>query len=397
MKVIFVNSFYFPQEVGGAERSIKFLAEGLVKSGHQAVVLTTGEQDEEVELNGVKVIRRRNRNFSSRFPLFLKDRAWHVADTWNRDASADAAVKISELAPDLVHTNNLSGFSVALWKSISAQKIPIIHTLRDYYLICPNTALFRNGVPCKEERCRSCRILAYPRIEATHYVDLVVGNSSFILSKHLDNGAFKNSEKSVIYNAYKPASPGRVRVLEEHRDPIKIGYIGRLAPTKGVDLLIAQFKKLCTQQMSRCYELVIAGSGDDEYTRSLKSISVDFPIRFIGNVEPALFYEAIDLVVVPSKWDEPLARVIFESFAHGVPVIASSKGGSPEVVTHGKTGWLFDIEAEDALLTLMGNATTSKYEYERVSESVLKSSKEFLPEAVLKNYINAYEKVRKTD
>ena len=48
--------------------------------------------------------------------------------------------------PDVIHTNNLAGFSVAIWSVAHALGIGIVHTSRDYYLLDPNTTLNRNGI-----------------------------------------------------------------------------------------------------------------------------------------------------------------------------------------------------------------------------------------------------------
>lgn len=50
--------------------------------------------------------------------------------------------EIDEFIPDVVHTNNIAGFSVAIWAEIKKKKIKLIHTSRDYYLFHPNSIMF---------------------------------------------------------------------------------------------------------------------------------------------------------------------------------------------------------------------------------------------------------------
>jgi glycosyltransferase involved in cell wall biosynthesis len=52
--------------------------------------------------------------------------------------------------PDLVHTHNLQGFSVAAWKVVKKRGLPLVHTMHDYYLLCPRNTMFGGGRNCTE-------------------------------------------------------------------------------------------------------------------------------------------------------------------------------------------------------------------------------------------------------
>jgi glycosyltransferase involved in cell wall biosynthesis len=112
-------------------------------------------------------------------------------------------------------------------------------------------------------------------------------------------------------------------------------------------------------------------------------------------MSPAAFYDSVDVTVVPSLWHEPLARVIFESFAHGVPVLASSRGGSPELVVPGRTGWLFDPSEEGALQRALCSAAEGLQSADSVSLSTecLRESQRFLPDRVVDSHLRAFEQL----
>ncbi|WP_172199971.1 glycosyltransferase family 4 protein [Niveibacterium sp. COAC-50] len=389
MRIAIVNTYYHPQDVGGAERSIRFLAEAFVQRGDQVMVVVTGDTDSEEEIGGVRVVRRRRRNAAQLLPL--KGAAgkllWHSVDTWNHAAAGDVAAVINAFAPDVVHTNNLSGISVALWPLLKRAGIPIVHTLRDYYLLCPNTAMFKHDKQCPSGRCAVCRGLSSPRIRATKHVDVVVGNSRFILNKHKEHGAFSNSQSHVIYNAYQP-----VNAEEDNRDPgfVTFGYIGRLAPTKGVGILLDALR--AAMPFLRPIRLLIAGEGDPEYVATLHRMALDLPVEFLGRVSPQDFYPRIDWCVVPSLWDEPLARVLFESFAHGIPVIGARTGGTPELINHGKNGFGYAATDVAALAKTIKDATvTSRVQWLDFSRQSRNDSTSFLPSRVLHGYTLAYQ------
>jgi glycosyltransferase involved in cell wall biosynthesis len=70
-------------------------------------------------------------------------------------------------------------------------------------------------------------------------------------------------------------------------------------------------------------------------------------------VDPASVFARIDLLVVPSLWEEPLTRVIAESFAAGVPVAVSRLGGMPEIVDEGQSGYVFEGGSVEAIRQLL--------------------------------------------
>jgi glycosyltransferase involved in cell wall biosynthesis len=166
--------------------------------------------------------------------------------------------------------------------------------------------------------------------------------------------------------------------------------MGRLEEAKGISELIKTFRQVLAGS-PRELLLHIAGTGEAGYVAQLKELASDLPVRFLGTVAPPSFYDAIDLTVVPSMWNEPLARVITESFSHGVPVLASIMGGAPELVVTGRTGWLFDAEEPDAFATTLKRAIeeTAESRYERLSAQCLTDSQRFLPDRVLDSYVSA--------
>lgn len=388
MKIAYINSFYAPDEVGGAEKSVRFLAESVVANGHKAMVIALGRTRESSELNGVRIERLPIQNLyfptDSGSKSSLQKLAWHTIDSFNPATTRHLGPVLDDFQPDVVHTNNLSGFSVSAWSAIAARRTPVVHTLRDYYLLCPSTAMFKNGHPCAQ-RCTSCSILSKPRAHASHEIGHVVGNSQYILDKHTQFGLFSQSEKSVIYNAYAP------KLIENKRpsDEVIFGFIGRIAPTKGVKVLIKAVKIL-QQRTSGQFRVLIAGDGEPDYLEQLNKESQGSPITFMGRQTPETFYNQVHWTILPSIWDEPLARVLFESYTHGVPVIGSATGGTPELLDHKKTGLLYQdplnpVELADHMQTALdGNG------YAAMSELCRSQAERFRPRAVYEQYLALY-------
>jgi glycosyltransferase involved in cell wall biosynthesis len=393
MRIAIVNSHYYPDEHGGAERSLRFLAEEAAARGHVCTVFTTGDARESTEINGVGVERFSLRRRPATSAAARAKLIWHLRDTYSPAGAAQMANAILDFKPDIAHTNNLSGISVALWGCLERGGIPIAHTLRDYYLMCPNTAQFRRGHSCAN-RCAPCRFMGAPRLAATRHVKTVIGNSHFVLDSHLQLGAFAGASREVIYNGYEAPVSVRARAAVTRDRPLTVGFIGRLAPTKGVEMLIDAFAQVANT-MSRPLRLRIAGTGDAEYVGHLRDRACGLDVEFPGKVSPGAFYESVDVTVVPSLWHEPLARVIFESFAHGVPVIASSRGGSPELVIPGRTGWLFDPDEPTALEQALA-ASSRELEHEAgtaLSATCLGEAQRFLPGRVVDSHLTVFERL----
>lgn len=392
MKILFVNTFYAPLEIGGAEKSVRFLAETMVSMGHEATVVTLGRERERTTIGGVKVERLTVKNlyFPADAPqqTSLKKLIWHTLDSFNPLSSNGLSDLLDEIQPDVVHTNNLSGFSVSIWKTIKKRNIRIVHTLRDYYLLCPNTAMFKDGRQCIQ-RCTQCAILSTPREHQTRHVDVVVGNSHFILNKHLEHQLFEKSEKYVIYNAYSPKHNKR----KNNPEAITFGFIGRLSPTKGVEILL-EAAKMVAAECNQKINILIAGDGDSNYVSTLKTKAKDLPVQFLGRVIPEDFYSQIDWTIVPSLWDEPLARVIFESFAHGIPVIGSATGGTPELLEDGKTGLLYTNAKDPRALALKMKQALSD-SGRKFEAACLKAAERFTPNQVYSGYYQIFESLCK--
>jgi glycosyltransferase involved in cell wall biosynthesis len=200
----------------------------------------------------------------------------------------------------------------------------------------------------------------------------------------------------VIYSAYQAPDSIQVRPALINKPHITFGYIGRLARTKGVEMLIDAYLQIRRETRERGADLplklVIAGRGDADYEQSLRAMAgPDTSIEFLGQVKPEAFYEQVDFPVVPSLWDEPLARVLFESFAHALPVIASTTGGSPELIREGENGWLFDPKDPSALLDKLRLLLNQLAHYPEWSANALRDAAMFVPQRTLDDYAQLYE------
>ena len=123
--------------------------------------------------------------------------------------------------------------------------------------------------------------------------------------------------------------------------PFRIGYIGRLSPGKGLACLIRAFGCVVNEHAIPA-TLTIVGEGPElEQILKLRSeLKLCDTIRIVPATSfPEAFYNEIDVCVLPSEL-EGLPLVILEALACECPVIASSVGGIPEVITTSAIGTL---------------------------------------------------------
>ena len=117
-----------------------------------------------------------------------------------------------------------------------------------------------------------------------------------------------------------------------------VAFVGRLVPWKGIDVFIRAVNAVM-QKNKKGYFVVIGGGPLLSFYTSLH---VSKGIHFLGAYPPnqmSQILDSIDILVVPS-YLENVPTIILEAMAKGIPVIASDVGGIPEVVIHGKTGYL---------------------------------------------------------
>lgn len=394
MKILFVNTLYYPNIIGGAERSVQCLAEALAENGDKSVIITANHHSgiRMDSHNGVKIyyvsIKNLYSPLSTKKGLWVLKPFWHIIDTYNPWMTHQIGHILGLERPEIVHTNNLGGFSISTWTAAKRQNIPLVHTLRDYYLLCPAATMFRNGKNC-ERQCWYCRGYSYKRKRKSNIVDAVAGNSGFILNRHLSLGYFsKTPIRRVIMSSYSARDISSPSAFGNDR-PLRLGFLGRLKPNKGIELLLQAFERLSHAE----YELWIGGSGPEGYEQHLKTRYAQHNIHFLGFVKPESFFSTIDVLVTPSVWHDPLPRTIFEAYTHGIPVIGSNRGGIPEIIHNGQTGFVFDPDHPDTLLSVVKKVRDDPDLRDRMSRNAKRKSREFSQKRSMSAYRTIYLEV----
>ncbi len=126
----------------------------------------------------------------------------------------------------------------------------------------------------------------------------------------------------------------------KENDTLNLLFVGQIMPEKGIDVLIKAVRRVAQK---RKVVLSIVGSGHLK-PLLIRATKEDACIKWVGFVkgqkEIASHYAQADLTVLPTRWDEAFSLVPVESLSCGTPVMATNKGGTPEIIIPGKTGYL---------------------------------------------------------
>jgi glycosyltransferase involved in cell wall biosynthesis len=269
---------------------------------------------------------------------------------------------LSERSFDVMHVQNFFPLlSPSVYAAARKHKVPVVQTLRNYRLFCPNAFLFRDGHVCEE--CVG-KTFKYPSVLHACYrksrsgsfvvaamcgvhdllgtwqkdVDLYISLTEFARRKYIQAGFA--AEKIVTKSNCVYPDPGR-----GPGDGEFVLFVGRLSMEKGIGTLLSAWDRL----RPAC-ALKIVGEGPA--SSELRACSQNTPnIEWLGlktSSEVQDLMGAASVTVFPSELYETFGRVAIESFAKGTPVIASRIGALAEVVKDMRTGLLFEVgNAED--------------------------------------------------
>lgn len=394
MKVLLIGTMYPPYVFGGAEKAIAMLAQALVRSGLDVVVVTLhpGDSERMEERNGIRIYHLPLDNvywpFAQRSkPNWFLRLAWHFHEMWNRKAAARVGRILDLENPDVVHTHNIIGFSVAVWYEVKRRGIRLVHTLHDYYLLCPRTTLSRHGESC-EKRCLDCRLLTANRKAASRCPDEVVSVSQFTLDRLRGAGFFDNVASRVSYNIQSVSGEMlQPPSAATQSDVLCFGFMGRLEPEKGIDLLLQATSYLVRPG----WRLKIAGTGTEAYLTHLRRKYTDERIDWLGFAPASEFYSQVDVVVIPSRWDEPLPYVCVESLHAGKPLICAKVGGLPEIAQLSKVVAYFESGNAEELGALMNSALDDPARWKQTLSPTSFALEQFSEQAVVARYLSAYQ------
>jgi len=330
VRILLVHNEY--GKPSGEEMVVTFVRRMLEKHGHEVVLFN--RSSEEIETMPFGEIR-----------AFFNG-------IYNQASRRQIRRLLSKEKPDLVHIHNVFPLiSPSVLPECRLAGMPVVMTVHNYRLICPNGLNVVRGQVC--EKCcggqeifcvlRNCEgdifksigyaVRTYVARKRRYFLDNVsmyAALTEFQRQRLIAEG-FPAERIDVVPNMVEPNGFGPADVPGQY-----VGYVGRVSPEKGVDTLVAAGRE--------CSSIAFKVAGD--YHRMLHLVRrAPRNFEFLGHLDSDAmkeFYASAKIIVLCSIWYEGFPMVLVEAMLHSKLVICSRIGGLPEIVEDGVTGLLFD-------------------------------------------------------
>lgn len=406
MKILFAAHQFFPEHYAGVEIVTLGLAREFRARGHETYVLAPKRsipgnniqpgETEDYEFGGVPVRRvgRPKEGITRPYRLNYE----------NEIMAQRTREYMREIRPDIVHAEHFQGLSASVIPVFKEFDVPLVYTATDFWTMCPVVDLLRHdGIMCKGPELNHC-----PRCVASRQPTFLIGPLMKTVAQKMPDAALRMAGKlSEIPPLSKTLPLRQIQALKERPEyirermeqvdhiiaytqlmkdlllansighgkieisyygidtsyissaprnhnvppPLRVGFIGTLAPHKGCDILIRAFRTL-PRELEATLDIYGNLERFEAFVEELRGLAGgDERINFAGpfpREKVGQVLSELDVLVVPSRWYENQPGVIFEAFAAGMPVVATDLGGMSEFVKHEENGLLFELEnAED--------------------------------------------------
>lgn len=305
---------------------------------------------------------------------------------YSRQARERIARMLDDVQPDVVHLQNIhTHITPSIIEEISRRSVPVLWTLHDFKLICPNTHLLSHGkiceackggkfINCTIRKCKkgstaaslvaTLEATAHRALGMTNKVHTFISPSQFLVDKFVDFGEERSRFLHLRNFLDVPPRPDTAV-----RDNGTFVYLGQLQPWKGVGTLIDAARGL------RQAHVEIFGDGPDRAELESRA-GTNSTVVFHGqqpHAEAGRRLAESAALVLPSECYENCPYSVMEAMALGKPVIGARIGGIPELVSDRETGLLFEpgnaqelaacmreLASDPALRRRMGDAARAK-------------------------------------
>ena len=286
---------------------------------------------------------------------------------WNPKAYAQLrSLQASEKYDAWLVHNVFPGLSPSVYDAARRSEVPVIQYLHNYRFTCVNGFLLNHGEPC--QRCLSGNFLPAVATRCWHESRAACATMGLSLTRLRAAGVFNQVAHWIAISEAQKAIHTRIgiperkisvvyhffegSIAERSQGGADLLFVGRLSPEKGVGALIKAWVRSPVQGR----KLIIAGDGPLR-SELEKEAAGRNDVQFTGFLTGAgleAIWKRAALTVVPSIWEEPFGRVVLESWAAGVPVLAARVGALPELIEKSGAGWLFEPKIPEDLSLQLG-------------------------------------------
>ncbi|GAA1156914.1 glycosyltransferase involved in cell wall biosynthesis [Kitasatospora gansuensis] len=323
MRVLQIVNLGF--EAGGAEKSVRLIAEGLTARGHQVRVVATDLLAEGQQVFADELVPAVSGGPARRLLGYF----------WHRPAYRAVRRQLLEFRPDCVHLHTIGEFSPAVLAATSGvPRLLTVHGPEDWTKALLRWNLASASAGGRLSAADSCRYLYLRLLQRPAYLLRLRRVRRVLAPSRYFAEAVRPDVGRVPVHVLPNGIP-RTAGAEPVTDAQQLLFVGRLEPVKGVHVLLAAFREL----IARHPEARLAVVGDGPERARLEAAAADLVadgrVVFHGWLtgdQVAERLRAASVVVLPSLWPENFPTVALEALQIGRPMVASRVGGLPELV-----------------------------------------------------------------
>jgi glycosyltransferase involved in cell wall biosynthesis len=352
MRILICNTFLYRR--AGAETYTLALADLLRAHGHEVLLFGMNHPD-----NLPSTEQRFFADYID-FPTLHREKtlaaAWRVLQRsiYYPQAGVRVQALVEELKPDVAHLQNIHAhLTPSVITGLRRAGVPIVWTLHDFKLLCPEHSLYSNGAICEKckggrfynctvNRCKKSSVAASAVATAEAYV-----HSAFGLCRGVDRLIAPSLFMQRKFAEFGWTGP-RLEFVRNFLPDIGVAhpggggygvYSGMLRPIKGPATLL--------RGLAAAGDPPFRIAGDGPMRAELEALAQSLGLRntqFLGHLSGSAVRDLVadaSYAVVPSECYENCPYAILEAMAAGKAVIATNHGGMAELVAHDETGLLF--------------------------------------------------------
>ena len=362
MRILFLSNFFPPARPGGYTQWCHEVAERLAERGHTIGVLTSCYELEKVLTNEPNIFRL----------LFLEgDLAYyeplHFFTRWKKQHRENLVFlehTVKGFAPDLIFVWGMWALSKAL-PALAEQLLPgrVVFYLSDYWpsTLDMHTTYWQSPArhwPMQVPK-RVLGKVAMSMLANEGQPDLKLEQVICVSARVRDllvEAGLPIQHARVIHGGTDMERFLDVRKRDYRSGHLKLLYAGQLVRHKGVHTAIEAMARLVNRRSMNQISLTLVGSGHPDYEAFLRELVererlhdfVTFHKPVSKDKMPAILQQ-FDVLIFPSIYEEPLARITQEAMASGLVVVGTTTGGTKEILRDGQTGFTFAPEDADGL------------------------------------------------
>ncbi len=349
LRILILTNLYPPQAIGGYERAIADFAKLLHQRGHAVLVLTTNTENHTVDYTPTNTEPFVRRCLSLGGYWSEQGAFWfppEKAETIHLENEKNLKEELKNFQPQVCLAGNIDFLGVELLDIILAENIPTVHYVMNASPGYPPEQTPKSSlhkyVTCSDWLLNEIQAQGYP-----------IENAQTI---------YPGAAVEEFYQAELPP-----------HDQLRIAYASLVMYYKGADVLVEALSLLHAAGIN--FTATIAGSTlEPDFVEALhqliESEGLQEQIKLPGvlsRVELKNLYRTHNVLVFPSRFEEPFGISQIEAMAAGLTLVTSATGGAKEIVEHGQNGLIFESENPLDLADVLSSLPRFPNEWEAVT------------------------------